>query len=160
MLMIFVFMVFLLMSAFSQAMHHQFILNLSSSVPLGVYFLNGSENYMRGDLVLFDVPDNAKSLIYGRGFLPEGWPLIKKIGALPGDRVCIDETLTINGTILGPVLKADNKSRALPQMRGCFSVAPGYFFPIATTARTIDGRYFGPVAINTIKGKATPIFIF
>jgi len=60
---------------------HSYYLNLSSSVPLGLYKIIPQGKIMTGDLVVFDPPQGARSLIYNRHWLPYSWPLIKYVGA-------------------------------------------------------------------------------
>ena len=34
-----------------------------------------------GEVVILKVPSRARTYVYGRGWLPEGWDLIKNVGA-------------------------------------------------------------------------------
>ena len=157
------FFILFLAQLFSYLMPPKFYINFTSSEPIGVYkLIPGYEDLKIGDYVLFEVPDHARPYIHGRGWLPEGWVLLKNVGALPGDMVTItDSEVRINNTVIGPVLLADNKNRPLPQLRGDFEIPEGFFFPISKRLNnSFDGRYFGPISHKLIIGKAVPILTF
>jgi conjugative transfer signal peptidase TraF len=137
-------------------------LNLTSSEPLGVYRIERLERgVQRGDLVIMNVPERFKQYVYGRRWLPDGWPLLKHVGAIPGDLFCLtDSSLQINGVLIGPVYPVDSESLPLPRVEGCRQVAEGYFLPVATGLKhSFDGRYMGPVSLLEIRGLARPIWV-
>ena len=141
----------------------RYYLNLSNSEPVGIYKLLPFDGHLKvGDLVVFKVPEKAASYIYGRGWLPDGWPLIKNVGALPGDKVIIsDSSLKINDVDIGPVFNKDHKGKFLPKLRGEIDIPEGYFLPISTVIQnSFDGRYFGAVSLSAIKGKVLLIHKF
>jgi conjugative transfer signal peptidase TraF len=140
----------------------KFYLNLSPSVPMGLYRLQSKslkQNLKIGDFVIIKVPRQARPYIYGRHWLPQKWRLIKNVGALPGDKFEItDKALFINNTYIGPVYLIDHEGKPLPKLRGAFLVPSKYFLPVGTgTKKSFDGRYFGPVPQNLILGKAMPV---
>lgn len=140
-----------------------FMLNLSSSEPLGIYRLRPLTGTLkRGEMVWMKAPQKAGAFIYERGWLPRGWPLLKHVKAISGDTFCItDNTLTVNGAFVGPVSDRDRNGKPLPRIRGSFDVPAGYFLPIATNiANSFDGRYFGPVPASSIIAIATPVMTF
>jgi conjugative transfer signal peptidase TraF len=140
-----------------------YYLNLSNSEPLGIYLLTPFRGDPKtGELVILDVPAQARPYIYGRGWLPEGGRLLKNIGAVPGDQVIIsNDGIVINHQYIGPVFDQDSQGKPLPKLRGSFRIKPGYFLPIATAIpNSFDGRYFGPVPLRLIVGKAKPVLIF
>lgn len=141
----------------------RYYLNLSPSVPLGLYKLIPLKGQLRvGELVIFEVPKPARPYVHGRGWLPEGWLLMKKVGALPGDKVTItNDLLKINGLDVGPIYELDSEGKPLPQIRDDFHVPARHFLPVATGIQnSFDGRYFGPVPVSLIKGKAVAIIAF
>jgi conjugative transfer signal peptidase TraF len=139
-----------------------YYINLSRSVPLGLYRIIPPDDLKAGDLVILDPPQGVCSLIYNRRWLPAGWPLFKHVGALPGDTYCIlDNSLFINDTHIGPVLDRDSEGMALSYMKGCRVVEPNTFLPVSTHIKTsFDGRYFGAVPLASVKGKALPVWVF
>ena len=140
------------------------MINYTDSEPHGLYWLDVHQNghYGRGQMVAFPVPEPFKELIYGRGWLARGLPLMKEIGALEGDRVCVDDAQeTINGKAVGPIFSADSAGRPMPTIRGCYTVAPGYFLPLSTLVpKSFDGRYMGPQPLAVIKGEARSLWTF
>jgi conjugative transfer signal peptidase TraF len=140
-----------------------YYLNLSNSEPWGIYRLTPFDGHLvTGELVIMEVPVQARPYVYGRGWLKEGGSLLKGIGAVPGDQVMITSGgILINQHYFGPVFKQDSQGKPLPELRGSFRIQPGYFLPLATAIpNSFDGRYFGPVPLRLIVGKAKPVLIF
>jgi conjugative transfer signal peptidase TraF len=139
-----------------------YYINLSHSVPLGLYQVIPPDNLKTGDLVVFEPPQGARFLIHQRHWLPNGWPLIKHVGALAGDSYSVIEgSLFINSTYVGPVYERDSQGKALPYIGGRFIVGRNTFLPISTHINnSFDGRYFGSVPLSSIKGKLRPIWTF
>ena len=76
------------------------VINPTVSEPVGFYRIvnHAVPNYRRGMTVVFPVPAPFQSLVYGRGWLKAGVPLMKNIGALAGDQVCVREDhFEVNG---------------------------------------------------------------
>jgi type IV secretory pathway protease TraF len=85
-------------------------------------------------------------------------PLLKPVAAIAGDAVCFcDEGLWIAGQWYGPILAAA-RGKALPQLRGCVELRPGQVFLASQTPRTLDGRYFGVVAVQDLTAQAMPLW--
>ena len=88
---------------------------------------------------------------------------IKQVGGTAGDKYSVDtDTLAfeINGKYIGQAYEKDNAGNELPKLRGKFEVPKGYVLPIATGARSFDGRYSGVIPENRIKARVVPIFVF
>lgn len=140
-----------------------FWLNLSSSEPLGLYRMEPRNKAVRrGEIVVMKCPKGYEPYLYGRKWLPHGWPLFKTVGATPGDTYCVtDKMLSINGIPIGPVFSSDRTGLSLPAVRGCRTVPNGRFLPIATgLENSFDGRYFGDVPESLIIGTARPILTY
>lgn len=139
----------------------KFYLNVSSSMPKGIYKVIPCKEFKKGDFVIFDVPKIAQPYIYGRKWLPNNWPLIKTVGALPNDQVVITEkSIFINNQYIGKIFEKDHQGKPLPILRGSFKIPDNNWLPIATYIQnSFDGRYFGPIPFNLIRGKAIPILI-
>jgi len=142
----------------------EIVINVSASEPVGFYRIvpPSPSGFHRGLMVIFPVPTPFESLVYGRGWEKPGTPLLKNIGALAGDSVCIlDTVFEINGTPIGPVAERDRSGLPLPRIRGCFRIEAGYFLPVsAYNARSFDGRYLGPQPLSVITGEAKPLWTF
>lgn len=138
-------------------------LNLTDSEPIGLYRVEKFNGEIkRGDMVLMSVPEQFRQYVYGRKWLPEGWPLFKHVGAVPGDLYCFgNSAFTINGAQVGPVYPADGKGLPLPRLEGCRQVPDRHFLPVAVRIKTsFDGRYMGAVSVSEIRGLAKPILTF
>lgn len=138
--------------------HPRFLWNASASAPIGLYRLQPDDHPAVGELVAIVPPPDTARLIAQRHYLPEGVPLLKRIAALSGQRVCRHgERVTIDGKHVANALTRDRLGRALPVWRGCRVVPAGTLFLINTPADSFDSRYFGPIAAAGLVGGALPI---
>jgi type IV secretory pathway protease TraF len=87
-------------------------------------------------------------------------PLLKRVMALPGQEVCrIRRTITVDGVELGAALDRDRSGRSLPVWNGCRRIAGDEIFLMnADVGDSLDGRYFGPIPVSAVIGRATPIY--
>jgi conjugative transfer signal peptidase TraF len=142
---------------------HELVFNDSPSVPRGLYWITlGAHPSRSGDYVVFTPPADAAALIYGRGWLPNSMPLLKPIGALEGDRYCIEHgRFLINGRDSGSVFATDASGLPMPRIVGCRRVSRDEFLPVSThIERSFDGRYMGTVPMKKIIGTGRPILTF
>lgn len=133
--------------------------NASASAPVGLYGIAPAEHLAIGDLVVVDAPAPLARFLSERGYLAKGVPLIKPIAALPGQRVCrVGDAITIDGIVIGTALERDRRGRDLPLWSGCQIVADGELFLMNGQVRdSLDGRYFGPLPVSAVIGRATPL---
>ncbi len=101
------------------------IWNNSASAPIGLYAIAPTKRLDIADLVAIDAPPSLANFLAERGYLPHGVPLMKRIAALPGQRVCRqDREITIDGIAMGEALDCDSSGRGpaelarLPRPRG------------------------------------------
>lgn len=156
-------LVMLLLSLLVKAsLKKSFYLNLSGSTPLGLYRVTSQGSIEAGDLVIFDPPEGVHTFIYGRGWLPSGWPLIKYVGAVSGDTYAVEGPhFFINGKYVGKIFAKDSEGKPLPVLKGTVKVKSGEFLPISTCINnSFDGRYFGTVSLAAIRGKAHPVWTY
>ena len=138
-------------------------LNLSRSEPVGLYVVTPLHgNAKRGETVLMKCPQELEKYLYGRKWLPEGWPMFKTVGGVPGDTFCVsDAGFSVQGKVLGPVYSTDAKGLPMPVIRGCQTIKENHFLPVATGLKSsFDGRYFGDVPVSFVIGKARPVLTF
>lgn len=160
------FVVFIFLAAvdiFALNTNRRYWLNLSRSEPVGLYVVTPLHgNIKRGETVLMRCPQGFEKYLYGRKWLPEGWPLFKTVGGVPGDTFCVsDAGFTVQGKVLGPVYSTDGKGLPMPVIIGCRSIRENHFLPIATGLKSsFDGRYFGAVPISLVIGTARPVLTF
>jgi conjugative transfer signal peptidase TraF len=148
----------------SPALFHpspKLIWNASASVPVGLYRLRPAEPLHIGELVIAMPPEPLASYLAGRGYLPEGVPLLKHILALAGQTVCRSgSTVTIDGAPVGRALASDWRGRKLPVWQGCRALTAGRVFLMNMhSEHSLDSRYFGPLTTSTILGRAVPLWI-
>jgi conjugative transfer signal peptidase TraF len=130
--------------------------NASASAPLGLYMISPDTLPNIGDMVLARVPAFIRPLAARRGYIPMGVPLIKRVAAVNGARICArDRHIFINGRLVAERLAHDAHHRPLPQWTGCRRMHRGeYFLLMAEVPASFDGRYFGAVGRQDIIGKA------
>lgn len=134
--------------------------NASASVPTGLYSVTPVRPIERGDIVVARLPEPVARLAARRHYLPLDVPLLKPVGALPGDRVCaIGGAITIDGNVVAIRRRRDRIGRALPWWNGCERLRNGRLLLLSPAPDSFDGRYFGPVDPSTIIGRARPLWI-
>ena len=137
------------------------IWNASASVPIGLYAVHPAGALRTDELLVVTPPEKLATFLDARRYLPKGIPLLKHIAALPGQAVCrTGDTISIDGITVGVALDRDHLGRSLPVWQGCRVIAAGEVFLMnRQSVASLDGRYFGPLPITTIIGRADPIWI-
>ena len=106
-------------------------------------------------------PDPASAAVYAeRGYLPLGVPLLKRVGALGGMRVCEHGGIvTIEGRQVANALPIDGRGRPMTSWSGCRALSDREFFALnADVPTSLDGRYFGPSPLSSALGRAIPVW--
>jgi conjugative transfer signal peptidase TraF len=136
------------------------IWNASASVPIGLYAVRPAGALHVDELLVVMPPDPLATFLDERRYLPEGVPLLKHVLALPGQTICrSDRTITVDGVTMGEALDRDHLSRSLPVWHGCRVIADGDVFLMnRQSGDSLDGRYFGPLPIISIVGRADPLW--
>ncbi|MEI9414143.1 S26 family signal peptidase [Mesorhizobium sp. Cs1321R2N1] len=136
------------------------IWNVSASVPIGLYRIAPVRKIDVGDIAVVMPPEPLAGLLAERRYLPRGVPLLKHVLALGRQTVCRDGAAIIaHGKIYGTAIEHDSKGRPLPVWRGCRVLADGEVFLMNwDVADSFDSRYFGPVPITDIVGRAVPLW--
>lgn len=112
-------------------------------------------------IVLVPLPAEAAALAAQRGYLPTRVPLLKRVGAVSPQEVCIAGGIVrIDGVPAAAVLPADRLGRPLPSWQQCRRLASGELFLLSVTnPASFDSRYFGPIAASTVIGLAHPVWL-
>ena len=134
--------------------------NVTTSLPQGFYLRIPCKECRRGDYIVYEPSEEVKTMIIENGWGDGERNFLKKVGATEGEKYFIDaETLKfeIEGKYIGQVYESDNAGNILPKLRGEFEVPKDYVLPIATSARSFDGRYIGAIPKNQIKARVVPI---
>jgi conjugative transfer signal peptidase TraF len=130
--------------------------NASASMPRGLYLVIPGLPVRTGQMVVAWPPRAVRALAAERHYLPIGVPLVKRVGAVPGDRVCANRRrITVEGRGVADRLDADRAGRQLPAWTGCRTLHGGSYLLLATDRPdSFDGRYFGPTEASDIIGRA------
>ena len=112
-------------------------------------------------IVLVPLPAEAGTLAAQRGYLPVRVPLLKRVGAIAPQEVCIaGGIIRIDGVPSAAVLRADRLGRPLPSLQLCRRLQPGELFLLSVTnPASFDSRYFGPVSTSAVIGVAHPVWL-
>lgn len=135
--------------------------NATASVPVGLYRLHPDAIPHVGDLVALRLPNAQANVLADRGYLPIGVPLLKPVAAVAGQTVCRTALhITIDGAAVGDARSVDHRGRSLPVWQGCRRLSAGQIFVMnRAEPRSLDGRYFGPLSVATVIGRATPLWL-
>ena len=139
--------------------------NPSDSVAVGWYRIEPFASLPRplsvDSIVLVPLPDRAAMLAAQRGYLPTRVPLLKRVGAVAPQHVCIVAgQVRIDGVPAAAALPADRLGRPLPSLQLCRRLEPGELFLLSVTnPASFDSRYFGPVSASAVIGVAHPVWL-
>jgi conjugative transfer signal peptidase TraF len=126
-------------------------INLTASMPRGIYWLRPSAPLARGTAVCLEVPRSIRGLVAERRYLPPNLHLLKRVVALPGDSVCTDNhRYVVDDQILSVIASRDRAGRPLTPFSYCAIVRPGVAFVAAAGDSSLDSRYFGPVSLDDL----------
>lgn len=136
------------------------IWNASASVPVGLYRIVRADRLDVTDLAVVMPPDDLAGFLDERRYLPRGLPLLKRVLALSGTTVCRNGAeITAYGMKYGQTRERDGQGRPLPVWQGCRKIAEGEaFFMNWDSPDSFDSRYFGPLPLATVVGRAIPLW--
>lgn len=131
-----------------------FYINLTPSIETGLYHKSFNQEISRFSIVNFIPPENMQRTKNFDTFM-------KKIIALPGDYVYIDEDYYfVNSVLIGTKLKTFSDGTALPEYTFSGEVPEGQFFVFGSHSSSLDSRYFGPISTPKILGVYKLLFSF
>jgi conjugative transfer signal peptidase TraF len=136
--------------------------NVSASVPLGLYRIEPGLHPRVGELAAVHPSPSLARLMAERHYVEEGALLVKPVAAITGARVCRErDAVTISGASVAWALDNDRFGRDLPRWSGCRRLGANEYFLLAPNVRaSFDSRYFGPVAADSVIGRATPLWVW
>ncbi|PDT65795.1 S26 family signal peptidase [Bradyrhizobium ottawaense] len=138
-----------------------FIWNASESAPIGLYRLQDAGPLEVTELVAVRPPEPLASFLDFNGYLPSGVPMLKRVLGLPGQTVCrTGLKIVVDNIEMGEARERDGRDRPLPAWQGCRVIASDEVFLMNwQSANSLDGRYFGPIAMSAVIGRAVPLWI-
>lgn len=138
----------------------RFIWNASASVPVGLYRVEPADRIAVTDLAIVMPLEPLAGFLDARGYLPRGVPLLKRVLALAGQTVCREGfDIIAYGWRYGAARERDSRGRPLPVWQGCRVVPSDAAFLMNWDAPdSFDSRYFGPLPLSSIVGRAVPIW--
>jgi len=147
----------------ASSMHHDaplLLWNASASVPVGLYRTKRPHALGLGEIVVVRPPARLAAFLDRRDYLPLGVPLLKRVAALPGQRVCrVGAVVSIDGRPIARTLKHDRRGRPLPVWSGCFVLDEQSVFLLnRDRPDSLDGRYFGALPGGAVVSRAIPIW--
>lgn len=142
-------------------------INISASYPLGFYRAL-DDPWQKQDLVMACLPKNIAQLGVERGYLGlssecDGHtPVIKRVVAVSGDEVVIENALSVNGHRIPntPVATADAAGRSLDAARSRVTSDKHVWLVSNHTPNSFDSRYYGEIPVTLIKHKVVPLWTF
>lgn len=134
--------------------------NASASTPIGLYVIEPAAHLEVTDLVALRAPEALATFLADGGYLPRDVPLLKRVAALPGQRICrTGRTVSVDSIDMAEALESDRFGRELPDWQGCRRVAGDELFLMNwQVADSLDGRYFGPLPASAVIGRAIPLY--
>ena len=134
--------------------------NPSTSAPRGWYWRAESSTYPVGTLTFARLPEVATEMADDRRYIPRTVPILKRVVAVRGYRVCESAgTVRINGKLVARAVERDGQGRDLLPWEGCRVLARNEFFLLnLENPASFDSRYFGPIMDSMFLGKAIPLW--
>jgi conjugative transfer signal peptidase TraF len=129
--------------------------NASASAPVGLYRLHTGEPVRRGEMAIARIPGPSRPLAARRHYLPANVPLVKRVAAVAGDRVCAaGAAVSINGKRVAVRRRSDGAGRPMPWWIGCYQLRAQEYFLLTGSPLSFDGRYFGLTRGKELLGRA------
>lgn len=141
-------------------MQARLVYNPTDSVARGWYLIRPPVALHAGSIVLVQLPAGAAAFAAQRGYLPKGVPILKRIGAMAPQSVCVrEQAVRIDGIAVATTLAHDGKHRSLQPWTQCRMLTEGELFLLSDVhPASFDSRYFGPINAAAVLGTAQPIW--
>lgn len=166
----------LMIVGWQAASKSELIINMTPSLPLGIYRLAPLPAHLHdGDTIYFCPPSASGSpamrqavknhwlLRYDRSPCPDHLaPFLKRVAALPGQSVTLSmRGISIDGKLL-PKTRIQPRSktggRIIHYPLGSYTVKPNTFWETDNSSRwAYDSRYYGPVPMGNLLNSAQPV---
>lgn len=140
--------------------YNNYCINITPSIPKGLYKLKNIEEYRKGKIVYIEIPDNAKTVIWEREYLPKHINyLVKYIKGIPGDLIQVKSNkLYINGEYQGSIKEYDLQGKILKSsLPKEYTLKKDEYVLLGSDDNSYDSRYFGIVKKEKILKEALKI---
>lgn len=158
-----VFIILLLLVGFLEMTQIIFI-NLSSSIPTGLYVRDFWGELKDGDFVVYRPNGQTITIGLENGYFKSSKQLfIKKAELVNGGTYSIDAVtrdFVVDGSLVGKCLEYDFAGHEMPFEPGVYEIGNDEFLPVGIAERSFDGRYTGAVSKKNIVCKAVPLLMF
>lgn len=139
------------------------VYNPTDSVPRGWYAIRpveSQESLVVDQVVLARLPAEAATFASQRGYLPKNVPLLKRIGAVSPQLVCVaNGVVRVDGAAVAAARTFDGIHRPMQAWARCRSLVAGELFLLSRMHEaSFDSRYFGPITTSAVLGIATPLW--
>ncbi len=139
--------------------HKHLVLNLTASMPLGLYMLRSRGEPRVGELVVLRLPPHAAAIAVVRAYLLPNQPALKRVVAEGGDRVCrFGPAVSMHGRLVALARYRDRADKPLLSWTGCRRLGSYELFVLGAAAGSFDSRYFGVVERSAIIGIVEPLW--
>ena len=137
-----------------------FVLNISSSIPIGIYKVDKSTDFKRGDIVTFSTK-KYKDILYYPGSV-KNITFSKYIAGISGDYIRIENNkIYVNNKEKGNIFKVDGLNNKLPQLKEKeYIVKEDEVFVLGTNDKSFDSRYYGCIKKSDVIYKLVPLIIW
>ncbi len=139
------------------------VYNPTESVPRGWYRVGRIDSVSKlrvGNIVLARLPADVAAFASQRGYLPSNVPILKRIGAVAPQSVCVrEQVVLIDGAAAATTRTHDGARRPLQAWQHCRPLAGGELFLLSDmNPASFDSRYFGPIVASAVLGVARPLW--
>ncbi|MDO4689815.1 MAG: S26 family signal peptidase [Fusobacterium sp.] len=158
------FLMFFSFMAYLKILSSNYTINVTESLPLGIYKLTDIEHIEIGDTVQFYLNEKELEILYSRGYLPRfAKTLLKEVAADYSNRDEIEikedkfhKYLYVSGKNYGLIFNKDSKGRAIKEI--CLEeLKPknkNEYLLLSSHYKSYDSRYFGLISKDKILKKA------
>lgn len=157
--------------------HSNYIINITPSMPYGLYQITPIDQISRGDLVLVCLPKSIGNLALKSGYLNHSQrckdgiePVIKKVIGIEGDMITVDTHLTTvthqetSEIYPAPLMTISSSGHVVPrtfnQSKIRLSKNKIWIYGSYDYNQSWDSRYFGPISSQHVIGKMKEIITF
>ncbi len=137
-----------------------FVINISSSIPIGIYKVDKSTDFKRGDIITFSTKNYSDILNYSGSI--KNITFSKYVAGISGDYIRIENNkIYINDKEKGNIFKTDGLNNNLPQLKEKeYIVKEDEIFVLGTNDKSFDSRYYGCIKKSDVIYKLVPFIIW